>query len=143
MHKLLSWLSRDDVARTNAAQASVRLQHRRHDRDDTNAFLTQHAKDHEYPSWEGVPVDDRHTSTVAPGPANSAQRETCIVSISGQPSTSPQPPEWAVDQATNELYDVDDPALIAEHAWELARAAQERNDERHDEYDDPDEGGEA
>jgi hypothetical protein len=28
-------------------------------------------------------------------------------------------------------------------AWKLARSAAERYDERHDEYDDPDQGGEA
>jgi hypothetical protein len=54
-----------------------------------------------------------------------------------------QPPGWAVEEARNELYDVDDPAAIAERAQEIADAAQEREDERHDEYDDPDQGGEA
>jgi hypothetical protein len=39
--------------------------------------------------------------------------------------SSPEPiPAWALQQAT-------------------ARQAQEREDERHDEYDDPDQGGEA
>jgi hypothetical protein len=61
----------------------------------------------------------------------------------GQPPDAHDPPEWAVDQAANDLYDVDDRAVIAEYASELARAAQEREDERHDEYDDPDQGGEA
>lgn len=54
-----------------------------------------------------------------------------------------QPPGWAVEQAKNELYDVDDPLAVAERAWELVRGAQEREDERHDEYDDPDQGGEG
>jgi hypothetical protein len=44
MRKILHWLTRDDVARTNAAQACARLQHRRHDRDDTDACLARHAK---------------------------------------------------------------------------------------------------
>ena len=35
------WLSQD-VARTNAAQASVRLQHRRRELDDVDAFLAAH-----------------------------------------------------------------------------------------------------
>jgi hypothetical protein len=61
----------------------------------------------------------------------------------GRPSDPRRPPEWAVDQAANELYDVVDPAVIEEYARELACAAQEREDERHDEYDDPDQGGEA
>lgn len=54
-----------------------------------------------------------------------------------------QPPGWAVEEARIELYEVDDPAVIAERAQEIADAAQEREDERHDEYDDPDQGGEA
>jgi hypothetical protein len=53
------------------------------------------------------------------------------------------PPDWALNQAGDELYDVTDPAVIADRARELARAAQEREDERHDEYDDPDQGGEG
>ena len=36
-----------------------------------------------------------------------------------------------------------DPPAIAERAWELVRDAEERESERHDEYDDPDQGGEA
>ena len=50
---------------------------------------------------------------------------------------------WAVDQATAELYDVDDPGVIIGRARELVREAEQREDERHDEYDDPDQGGEA
>jgi hypothetical protein len=53
------------------------------------------------------------------------------------------PAGWAVNQATAELYDVDDPDVILERARELVREAQQREDERHDEYDDPDQGGEA
>jgi hypothetical protein len=52
-------------------------------------------------------------------------------------------PAWALQQATDELYDVDDPDAISQRAEQIARAAQEREDERHDEYDDPDMGGEA
>ncbi len=51
-----------------------------------------------------------------------------------------RPPEWAVDEATDELYEVNDPHAVIERAWELVR---ERGDDRHDEYDDPDQGGEA
>ncbi len=47
MRKLLHWLTRDDVARTNAAQASVRLQHRRHDRDVVDTYLAEYASHHE------------------------------------------------------------------------------------------------
>lgn len=54
-----------------------------------------------------------------------------------------QPPGWALAQARDELYDVDDVPTIEERAWDLARAADDREGERHDEYDDPDQGGEA
>jgi hypothetical protein len=53
------------------------------------------------------------------------------------------PPPWALQQATDELARGDDPAELTERAWQLVRGAQEREDERHDEYDDPDQGGEA
>ncbi len=53
------------------------------------------------------------------------------------------PPDWAIDQASDELYDVKHPRAITERAWELVRDAEERDDERHDEYDDRDQGGEA
>ena len=54
-----------------------------------------------------------------------------------------QLPAWAVDQATNETLDGEDGATIAARAREIVRAAKQRDDERHDEYDDPDLGGEA
>ncbi|HET7194751.1 MAG TPA: hypothetical protein VFI99_07145 [Nocardioides sp.] len=41
------------------------------------------------------------------------------------------------------MYDVRETEAIAQRAREIARQAQEREDERHDEYDDPDEGGEG
>jgi hypothetical protein len=52
-------------------------------------------------------------------------------------------PAWALEHAREELYDVRDPAVIEERAREIARERQDHEDERHDEYDDPDEGGEA
>jgi len=51
-------------------------------------------------------------------------------------------PEWALKQAGAELYDVEDPDVIG-RARTIAREARRREDERHDEYDDPDQGGEA
>jgi hypothetical protein len=57
MRKLLYWLTRDDVARTNAAQASVRLQHRRHDRDDIDAYLAEYATAHEFAGAGRVPTN--------------------------------------------------------------------------------------
>ena len=60
------------------------------------------------------------------------------------PGSPPVPiPAWALQQATEELYDVQDPEAIAQRSRQIARQAQEREDERHDEYDDPDQGGEA
>jgi hypothetical protein len=52
-------------------------------------------------------------------------------------------PGWAIQQATDELYDIEDTGVIAQRAREIAREGRERQDERHDEYDDPDRGGEA
>lgn len=57
---------------------------------------------------------------------------------------SPDPiPAWALQQATEEMYDVNDSETISQRAREIAHQAQEREDERHDEYDDPDQGGEG
>lgn len=52
-------------------------------------------------------------------------------------------PSWALQQATEELYDVTNTDVIARRAHEIAHEAQERERERHDEYDDPDQGGEG
>ena len=53
------------------------------------------------------------------------------------------PTDWALDRAMDELYEEEDRSVIIDRAWELVRAAEELEAERHDEYDDPDEGGEA
>lgn len=58
-------------------------------------------------------------------------------------ATAEPPPDWALEQATNELHDEPNPEAIVSRAREIARDAQEREDERHDEYDDPDQGGEG
>ena len=52
-------------------------------------------------------------------------------------------PAWALQRATEELYDIEDPEVIAQRAQEIVREGREREDERHDEYDDPDQGGEG
>lgn len=52
-------------------------------------------------------------------------------------------PTWALQRATEEQYDSEDAEAIAQRAREIAREGREREDERHDEYDDPDQGGEA
>jgi hypothetical protein len=53
---------------------------------------------------------------------------------------SSEPPRWALDQAIEE---VDEGESVADHAWELVHAKRQRDDERHDQYDDPDQGGES
>jgi hypothetical protein len=58
-------------------------------------------------------------------------------------SATASTPAWAVQQATEELYSVEDAQMIAQRAREIADEGQAREDERHDQYDDPDEGGEA
>jgi hypothetical protein len=58
--------------------------------------------------------------------------------------SSPGPtPAWALQQATEELYEVEDTSVIARRAREIASEARELEDERHNEYDDPDQGGEG
>lgn len=57
--------------------------------------------------------------------------------------SAPRPPDWAVERATDEMPEVTDWSIISQRAWQLVRSAKERYDERHDEYDDPDQGGEA
>ena len=52
-------------------------------------------------------------------------------------------PTWALLRATEESDDTQDAQMIAQRAREIALEVREREDERHDEYDDPDEGGEA
>jgi hypothetical protein len=50
-----------------------------------------------------------------------------------------RPPDWALAQAMNDRED-DDTVGSVERAWKLVR---DFEDERHDQDDDPDEGGEA
>jgi len=53
------------------------------------------------------------------------------------------PPDWAVGQARSDLPDHSEEAVVTARAHELAAAAAALLEERHDEYDDPDEGGEG
>ena len=53
------------------------------------------------------------------------------------------PPPWAVAQASDEAEDGESHASTIDHARQLQREAQQLDEERHDEYDDPDEGGEG
>jgi hypothetical protein len=52
-------------------------------------------------------------------------------------------PGWALRQATGELGDRAAGSTIADRAWLLVRDGEERRTERHDEFDDPDQGGEG
>ena len=58
-------------------------------------------------------------------------------------SADGQLPDWALDQARRDLFDVDDRATILARAREIVREARQLDEERHGEYDDPDMGGEA
>lgn len=60
-----------------------------------------------------------------------------------EPPDGRQPPHWAFDQANEELDEPRDTTDVTARAWRLVREAEERESERHDEYDDPDQGGEA
>jgi len=56
----------------------------------------------------------------------------------------PRPiPASALQRATDELYDSSDAEVITQRAREIAEESQRLEDERHDEFDDPDQGGEA
>lgn len=61
------------------------------------------------------------------------------VSSDVSPDAGSDPPDWAVGQAMSQLVDGDGPA-IEERARQLM---QDFDDERHDEDDDADEGGEG
>ena len=56
---------------------------------------------------------------------------------------SPPTPAWALQQAIEESRDGDDPEVISQRAREIALESRQLEDKRHDEYDDPDQGGEA
>lgn len=53
------------------------------------------------------------------------------------------PRGWAIERASAELYDVEDSAPVLARARKIASEVDELVDERHDEYDDPDRGGEG
>ena len=65
------------------------------------------------------------------------------MSHSDEGSPTASTPTWALQRATEEGYDIEETEAIAQRARELVREGREHVDERHDEYDDPDEGGEA
>ena len=59
-----------------------------------------------------------------------------------QPSVAP-PPQWAVAQARDEAEDGESRSTTNQRTRRLEREAEQLNEERHDEYDDPDQGGEG
>jgi hypothetical protein len=56
---------------------------------------------------------------------------------------SSQPPRWAVDQAAVERHDATEGSPLDARARQLVRASQAQPDEHHDEFADPDLGGEG
>lgn len=54
-----------------------------------------------------------------------------------------EPPGWAMRQALSDLPSGSETSEVTALAWDLVDGAAERFNERHDEYDDPDQGGEA
>ncbi len=56
-------------------------------------------------------------------------------------SNTAGPPAWARTRAGEDLYDVPDQSVIQARAWQIVHEAQQLQDEKHDEFDDPDEGG--
>jgi len=58
---------------------------------------------------------------------------------SGPDSSGRPPPDWALAQAMNDRDDKDTAGLV-QRAWDLVHQFE---DERHDEDDDPDQGGEG
>jgi hypothetical protein len=60
------------------------------------------------------------------------------------PNQSPEePPRWALDEARGDLPLNADQSEVTALAWRLVESAAEQLAETHDEYDDPDQGGEA
>ena len=54
-----------------------------------------------------------------------------------------EPPRWALDQAAVQGHHHDEGRPLHDRAWQLVRATQAQPDESHDQFDDPDEGGEG
>ena len=65
------------------------------------------------------------------------------MSTPGETSAPLELPAWALERASADMYDVNDQAAVIRRAWEIVREGTALDDERHDEFDDPDEGGEA
>jgi len=100
------------------------------------------------PTW-GSAAADADTSpptahSAAEHPTNRLGTLTPPVPSPAAPVPAPVPaPAWAVEQAASELYDIEDQTTIDARAWEIVRENAQLEAERHDEYDDPDQGGEG
>lgn len=87
------------------------------------------------------------SSSIRPGATTvsiARPREPSSEDAMTEPSVRPDDlPEWAVEQALQDLPAGSEPSEVTALARQIAEDAQERFDERHDEYDDPDQGGEG
>ena len=97
--------------------------------------------------WIGNPSESsrlvwRRRAGVVSASSTPAERGSTMPR-SSEHASDEQLPDWAIDQASVELPDVEDQAAIAQRGGEIVRDDVARNDERHDDYDDPDQGGEA
>ena len=60
------------------------------------------------------------------------------------PAAGAGPPSWALEAARSELRDdAEAPDLVRARAWQLVNERETLDHERHDEFDDPDSGGEG
>jgi hypothetical protein len=77
---------------------------------------------------------------VALSPGDTPDEGFLMVEWDEQRGGPPDPDPWALDQARDEQDDEQDSSDVDRRARDLMR---EHEDERHTEYDDPDEGGEG
>ena len=64
--------------------------------------------------------------------------------MTDQAAAGPDPPPWALEAARSDLYDVaEDSDRVRARAWQLVNERATLDRERHDEFDDPDSGGEG
>ena len=76
-------------------------------------------------------------------PEQAARRPNRTTPRPDPPRGRDQLPGWALERARSDLFDVDNDEAVRVRAWEIVREARQLDDERHDEYDDPDSGGEG
>jgi Family of unknown function (DUF5994) len=86
-----------------------------------------------------APTADTHVTPARPGSTADAPQMP-EAEEGSSPSTAPA---WATEQASAELYDTQDRRTINDRAWEIVGEMAQLEAERHNEYDDPDQGGEG